>query len=122
VRDTGEVVFHEGLVNRRAARAAERGEAPEATKPVRAEVTSTQQTYIDLHRHAAVRAMLADAPGVALRLMVAHAIAGSPHWRVQVEPQATRNDAVRESVETCLGETAFDGHRRAALDRLGMDA
>jgi ParB family chromosome partitioning protein len=122
VRETGEVVFHEGLINRRAARAAERGEASETAKPVRAEVTSTQQTYIDLHRHAAVRAMLADAPGVALRLMVAHAIAGAPHWQVQVEPQATRNDAVRESVETCLGETAFDGHRRAALDLLGMDA
>jgi len=118
-RDTGEVAFHEGYLNRRAARAAR----PETTdaKPVRPEVTSTLQTYIDLHRHAAVRAVLADAPGVALRLMVAHAIVGSPLWSVRVEPQATRNDAVRESVETCLGETAFDGYRRAALDLLGMD-
>jgi len=119
-RDTGEVAFHEGYVNRRAARAA-RPETP-GPKPVRPEVTSTLQTYIDLHRHAAVRAVLADAPGVALRLMVAHAIVGSPLWSVRVEPQATRNDAVRESVETCLGETAFDGYRRAALDLLGMDA
>jgi len=118
-RDTGEVAFHEGYLNRRAARAAR----PETTdaKPVRPEVTSTMQTYIDLHRHAAVRAVLADAPGVALRLMVAHAIVGSPLWSVRVEPQATRNEAVRESVETCLGETAFDGYRRAALDLLGMD-
>jgi len=119
-RDTGEIAFHEGYVNRRAARAA-RPDTPDA-KPVRPEVTSTLQTYIDLHRHAAVRAVLADAPGVALRLMVAHAIVGSPLWSVRVEPQATHNEAVRESVETCLGETAFDGYRRAALDLLGMDA
>ena len=119
-RATGEVIFHEGYLNRAAMRAASRGDVP-ASKPVRSEVTSTLQTYIDLHRHAAVRAVLADAPGVALRLMVAHAIVGSALWSVRVEPQASRNDAVRESVETCLGETAFDGYRRAALDLLGMD-
>ena len=119
-RESGEVIFHEGYLSRSAMRAAARGDTP-AAKPVRPEVTSNLQTYIDLHRHAAVRAVLADAPGVALRLMVAHAIIGSPLWSVRVEPQATRNDAVRESVETCLGETAFDGYRRAALDLLGMD-
>jgi len=120
-RDTGEVIFHEGFLNRTAQRAAARGEPPTA-KPVRPEVTSSLQTYIDLHRHAAVRAVLADVPGVALRLMVAHAIVGSPLWSVRVEPQATRNEAVRESVKTCPGETAFDFYRRAALDLLGMDA
>jgi ParB family chromosome partitioning protein len=120
-RDTGEVIFHEGFLNRTAQRAAARGDVP-APKPVRPEVTSSLQTYIDLHRHAAVRAVLADTPSVALRLMVAHAIVGSPLWSVRVEPQASRNEAVRESVETCLGETAFDFYRRAALDLLGMDA
>jgi len=120
-RDSGEVIFHEGYLSRSAMRAAACGDAP-ASKPVRPEVTSPLQTYIDLHRHAAVRAVLADAPSVALRLMVAHAIVGSPLWNVRIEPQATRNDAVRESVETCPGETAFDSHRRAALDLLGMDA
>jgi ParB family chromosome partitioning protein len=120
-RETGEVIFHEGFLNRTAQRAAARGKTV-AAKPVRPEVTSSLQTYIDLHRHAAVRAVLADAPGVALRLMVAHAIVGSGLWSVRVEPQASRNDAVRESVETCLGEIAFDGYRRAALDLLGMDA
>jgi len=118
-RDTGEVAFHEGYLNRRAARSAR--PEPSAANPVRPEVTSNLQTYIDLHRHAAVRAVLCDAPGVALRLMVAHAIVGSPLWSVRVEPQAARNEAVRESVETCLSETAFDGYRRAALDLLGMD-
>jgi ParB family chromosome partitioning protein len=40
--------------------------------------------------------------------MVAHAIGGSHLWRVRPEPQTTRNDAVRESLETCRGETMFD--------------
>jgi ParB family chromosome partitioning protein len=35
------------------------------------------QTYLDLHRHAAVRAVLLASPSVALRLMVAYAIVGS---------------------------------------------
>jgi ParB family chromosome partitioning protein len=53
--------------------------------------------------------------------MVAHAIIGSHLWTVRPEPQATRNDAVRESIETCRGETVFDERRRAVLDLLGHD-
>jgi ParB family chromosome partitioning protein len=78
------------------------------------------QTYIDLHRHAAVRAALLGHPQLALRLMVAHAIVGSHLWTVRPEPQTTRNDEVRESVETCRAETVFDEHRRAVLDLLGF--
>ena len=120
VRSTGEVIFHEGYLSAKEARRAARGDGAEPAKPARPEVTSTLQTYLDLHRHAAVRAALLGAPGVALRLMVAHAIAGSHLWRVSPEPQATRNDAVRESVETCRGETVFDERRRAVLDLLGF--
>ena len=79
------------------------------------------QAYLDLHRHAAVRAALTGAPGVALRLMVAHAIVGSPLWNVRIEPQATRNPDVQESVETCRGETEFDERRRAVLALLDFD-
>lgn len=123
VRASGEVVIHEGYVSRkeaaRAARGNEEGQGASA-KPSRPEVTATMQTYIDLHRHAAVRAALTDHPSVALRLMVAHAIGGSHLWRVQPEPQTSQNDAVRESVETCLGETRFDARRRAVLAMLGF--
>src|SRR3546814_1725361 len=72
-------------------------------------------TYLDLHRHAAVRAALLGHPGIALRLMVAHAIGGSHLWRVLPEPQTTRHDEVRESLEVCRGETLFDERRRAVL-------
>src|SRR3546814_5010303 len=90
----------------------ERGEAIDSGPNVpRPEVTSTCQTYIDLHRHAAVRAALTGHPKVALRLMVAHAITGSYLWRVKPEPQTFRNEAARESVETCRAEAEFDAKR-----------
>ncbi|WP_319937974.1 hypothetical protein [Sphingomonas sp. S2-65] len=79
------------------------------------------QAYLDLHRHAAVRAALLDRPHVALRLMVAHAIADSPFWHVSAEPQQARSDAVQESIECCRGETVFDAKRRALLGLLGFD-
>lgn len=121
VRANGEVIFHEGYVSRAEARRAARGDTPEATKPPRPEVTSMMQTYLDLHRHAAVRAVLVDQPGIALRLMVAHAIVGSHLFRVTPEPQSVRSDAVAESVETARGETVFDAKRRAVLGLLGFD-
>jgi len=115
VRSTGEVTFHEGYLSAKEARRAARGDGQESAKLARPEVTSTMQTYLDLHRHAAVRAALLGHPGIALRLMVAHAIGGSHLWRVSPEPQTTRNDEVRESIETCRGETVFDERRRAVL-------
>lgn len=122
VRASGEVAFHEGYLTRAEVRRRERGEAADSgAKPARPEVSGTMQDYIDLHRHAAVRAALTGFPHVALRLMVAHAILGSPLWGVRIEPQATRNDAVRESVETCKGEADFDEKRRAVLGVLGFD-
>lgn len=123
VRASGEVVFHEGYLTRKEIKRIERGETPEAAqaRPVRPEVSGPLQVYIDLHRHAAVRAALLSRPKVALRLMVAHAIAGSPLWRVEAEPQQARSDAIAESVETCRGETVFDAKRRRMLAVLGFD-
>ena len=121
VRSSGEVTIHEGYVTRKEARRIEKGEAPgTGHKPARPEVTSTMQTYIDLHRHAAVRAALTGHPQIALRLLVAHVIAGSHLFRVTPEPQTTRSDEVRESVETCRGEAVFDEKRRAVLNLLGF--
>ncbi len=123
VRGNGEVVFHEGYVSRKeAARLARSGGDDTARRPARPEVTSTMQTYIDLHRHAAVRAALTGHPGVALRLMVAHAIGGSHLWNVRPEPQSTRNDDVRESIDNSKGEADFDERRRAVLGVLGFSA
>lgn len=122
VRSTGEVTFHEGYLTRKEARRVASGEAPQGAKPQRPELTSTLQTYVDLHRHAAVRAALLTRPEVALRLMVAHAVVGSHLWRVSPEPQTTRNDEVRESLESARGETVFDERRRAVLALLGFSS
>lgn len=122
VRSSGEVTLHSGYLTTKEARARARGEAPgTAVKPARPEVTSTLDTYIDLHRHAAVRAALTGHPGTALRLMVAHAIAGSPLWRVEPEPQTSRNEAAAASLAASRGEARFAERRRAVLDLLGMD-
>lgn len=125
VRATGEVIVHEGYVSGKEARRIAKAEGSEngtgtGQKAVRPEVTSTMQTYIDLHRHAAVRAALTGYPAVALRLMVAHAIGGSHLWRVTPEPQSTRNDEVRDSLDNSQAEADFDERRRAVLAVLGF--
>ncbi len=123
VRESGEVDIHEGYVTAKEAARLEKGEkieaAPKASRP---ELTARMQTYVDLHRHAAVRAELTGHPAAALRLMVAHAIAGSPLWNVRVEPQSAKDDDVRESVEVSRPEAVFDEKRRAVLALLGFDA
>ncbi len=121
VRANGEVVFHEGYLTRAEARRAERGLPVAATeKPTRPEITSALSGYVDLHRHAAVRAAMCAHPGVALRLAVAHMIVGSPLWTVRPDSRSTRNDDVRESVEASPGEARFDEHRRAVLAVLDL--
>ncbi len=121
VRSNGEVSFHEGYLTRKEARRVERGEAPDtAAKPNRPEVSGPMQCYIDLHRHAALRAAMTAHPDIALRLMVAHAIVGSPLWIVRPEPQAARNDAVRESIATSWAEALFDEKRHAVSSLLGF--
>jgi ParB family transcriptional regulator, chromosome partitioning protein len=122
VRASGEAVFHEGYVSRKEAQGARRGELPDTARPARPEITARMQTYIDLHRHAAVRAALLGHAGVALRLMVAHTIAGSHLFHVHPEPQHAHTDDIRESVETCRAETVFDEKRRAVLGILGFDS
>ncbi|WP_334186066.1 ParB/RepB/Spo0J family partition protein [Novosphingobium sp.] len=125
VRGNGEVVVHEGYLSRKeAARLAKSGNAGpegEGDKPVRAELTSLTQTYVDLHRHAAVRTELLGSPRLALRLMVAHVIAGSALWRVLPEPQAVKSDAVRQSLDESRAEAVFDARRREVLAALGLD-
>ena len=118
----GEVAFHEGYLTTKEASRIAKGESPAATnKTSRPEITAAMTTYVDLHRHAAVRAALATKPHVALRVMVAHAICGSPLWGVRVQDQCSRNQAVDESIETCVAEARFDERRRAVLAVLGFD-
>jgi ParB family chromosome partitioning protein len=126
VRESGEVSFHEGYVTtKEATRLSGGGEGdPVAEKPSRPEVSGPLNAYIDLHRHAAVCADLANHAGhagVALRAMLAHVIAGADLWRVDIESQRASKEDIAESVETSSAETAFDTKRRAVLAVLGFD-
>jgi ParB family chromosome partitioning protein len=120
VSHRGDVTVHEGFVSLREARRQEQGDTAE--KPKRPELTAPIQNYIDLHRHAALRSKIAAKPMLALRLALAHAIAGSGLWNVRIEPQRALTDAIGESVETCPSEAVFDVQRRAVLASLGFDA
>ncbi len=121
LRAQGEVVFHEGFVSRREAQAAERRARGEDDKPARPELTSTLASYIDLHRHAAVGARLAAEPSVALRVMVAHAIAGSPLWSVKPADTSSRNAKTAESIAASPDVAALAERRRAVLALLELD-
>lgn len=119
----GEVTFHEGYLTTKEVRRREKHVKGDdaGTKPVRPEISAPIQNYVDLHRHAAVRVALLSQPAMALRLMVAHAIVGSPMWRVDVEKQRASTDAIAESVEVCVSEAMFDAGRRGVLALLGFD-
>lgn len=122
IAHNGEVAFHEGYLTEREAKRLAKGEAPAGlTNTTRPEITAAMTSYIDLHRHAAVRSALAANTGVALRVMVAHAICGSPLWRVDVQSQRSRNDAITESIEASVAEARFDERRRAVHGVLGFD-
>jgi len=126
VRESGEVSFYEGFVTSKEAKRLSGGGADSEgdaviAKPVRPEVSGPLNAYIDLHRHAAVRADLAGHGGVALRAMLAHVIAGADLWRVDIESQRAPKEDIAESVEGCSAEAAFDLKRRAVLEVLGFD-
>ncbi len=113
VRDTGEVSFHEGYVTaKEAARIARGGEGDAVIdKPSRPEASGPLNAYIDLHRHAAVRADLLSHSAVALRAMVAHVVAGADLWRVDVEAQRAPTGScsaycsVRKRIMPCVTYT-----------------
>lgn len=123
VTHRGEVVCHEGwLSHKEARRAREQGEGEDQempAKPSRPELTGPMHNYVDLHRHAVVRAAMLDHSAAALRLMVAHAITGSGLWQVRPEPQRAANETVAASLAGCKAEAAFTEKRREVLALLG---
>lgn len=122
VRPTGEVTFHEGYLSRKEARRIDQQDGADMPKPARPEITSGMQTYVDLHRHAAVRAELLGHPMMAMRMMLAHAIAGSPLWSVRPDPRSSRSEDITESADGARAEAVFDAARRAALAMLDFSA
>lgn len=125
-RDNGEVIFHEGYLTSKEARAkrksAEGADADAPAAAARPELTSALTAYVDLHRHAAVRTELARHPSVALRIAVAHMICGSSLWSVRVAEQRSRDAAITQSVASAVAGPAFAERRSVILACLGFDA
>jgi len=127
VSHRGEVEVHEGWLTAKEVKAKRRAKPakddPDTEgKPARPELTNPAQNYLELHRHAAMRHALLSRPGVALRLMVAHAIGGSALWQTKPDPQATRKDETAESVAKSKAEAAFAAERKSVLKLLGLPA
>lgn len=127
VKSSGEVEIKKGLVTtaelRKLERQAQKGGDAEAddthtdTKadaPERPELSEPLANYIDLVRHSAVKAELAKAPKLALRLAVAQLIAGSTHWSISAEGRSPANDAIGKALKELPTEKAFKDIRAKA--------
>ncbi len=129
----GSVNIHAGYVTKAEARRAgkiARGETsgerlePKDQPAVRPELTKAAETYVNLHRHNAVRAAVANNPKMALRLVLAHAMGGAGLWSVRADTRGilrTRDDAYRESVGQSKDARAFENKRRKALKTLDLE-
>lgn len=127
----GEVTFHEGFLTEKEAKAlakkAKAGQPDDGTASVNTgtpELTKTMRNYLGLHRHAAVRTELLASPALALRLTVAHIIAGSHLWSVKADPQRAESEAIGESLASSLAEQGFaeERHRVQLLLGIGDEA
>ena len=124
VSDRGEVEVHEGYLSRAEVRKQEaksKGEPDTETKPDKPELTKPMQNYFGLHRHAAVRLELLNHPHVALRLAVAHMIAGSRLWQVRPDSQRSDKPEIEASVMQSKAQQAFAERRQSVCDLLGLD-
>ncbi|MEL6859799.1 MAG: hypothetical protein AAGL97_09755 [Pseudomonadota bacterium] len=109
LRHNGDVTFHEGYITNAEARRREKtGANAEDGSGLHSEMTGPMSTYIARHRHAAAGASLLDAPAVALRLMVAHAMTGSALWDVRPQPDNIRKESTAASLETAPATLALN--------------
>lgn len=129
VRSNGEVEVHAGYRDRDEPTGADAQAGPEAEdvpaspRPdaPRPELTKIAENYVTLHRHAIVRAELLGHRAVALRLVVAHLVLGSPLWSVRAEPQRAEKEAIALSMKQAPAQAAFATERAAVLDLLDLD-
>lgn len=127
VSHSGDVEVHEGYLTTKEARQRqrrkERAEGGQtAEKLVRPEITKAMQNYIELHRHAAVTAELLGQRDLALRLIAAHVVAGSPLWRIEPEPGRADKEAIADSIAGSTAKMALNKERDEVLALLGMKA
>ena len=126
VEPDGQVTLHKGFLPKAQTRRLRRGsveaENTDAAVPApRPEMSAPLTNYVDLVRHSAVRLAVADAPEIALRLMLAHIIGGGRMWRVEAEPQRPSNPAIGQAIAALTSEAAFAARQRQAAALVGLD-
>ena len=122
VSNDGQVTCYEGQLSRKEAQRqlkAQNGESSEAL-PSRPELSQPMQSYLDLHRHSAVRAELLKHGDIALRLAVAQMIAGSELWSVYADAQNPKSEAIAESLDKNPSQAAFSEARKAVSEHFGI--
>ena len=121
IRHDGEVTFHEGYIPLREARAKAAKGVEGADAIAKPEITKAMQTYLELHRHALVRAELLNHPAVTLRLTVAHMVAGSALWMIRPEPQKAPKPEIAASVRDSVSQSEFERERAEVLKLLDLE-
>jgi ParB family chromosome partitioning protein len=119
----GEVTFHEGWLTMKEARRRQKVQVSGTgeTKAARPELTGSMQNYLGLHRHSAVRVEMLSHPAIALRLAVAHMVAGSSPWSIRSEAQRPNSQEIGASVASSKAEAAFAEERKAVFALLGIE-
>ncbi len=126
VEPDGQVTVHKGLAPRTEAYRAAGGangscESADGVKPERPELSAPLANYVDIVRHSAVRLAVTRSPDIALRLVLAHVIAGSKLWTVEAERQTPHNDAIATWRDTLPTQADFAAIRHDAVGQLGLD-
>ena len=119
----GEVTFHEGWLTEKEARQQAKASAKEeadAPKQARPELTKAMRNYLGLHRHAAVRTELLAHSGIALRLALAHMVAGSGLWRVEADNQKADSEAIADTLAAAQAQAGFAEERGRMRRLLGI--
>lgn len=116
----GEVKIDKALITQAEARrrAQQADEDPASGRP---ELTKAMQNYLDLHRHAAVRADLLNCSDIALRLIVAQILARSPHWQVAADPQNAAKPAIADSLTANKATEVMAQERAVIAALLGLE-
>lgn len=119
VNGGGAVETYEGYLPRKEVQKMDKksGGQPTTARP---ELSAPLRRYVELHRHAIIRTRLLAHPGMALRLLLAHTIAGSALWSVRTETQRADKPETEVSVAESAANAAFDAARVELLSRIGL--
>lgn len=121
IRHDGSVTYHEGYVSRAEARKldkAETGGDDNETKTIKPELSGPLVEYIGLHRHGAACALLLGHPGIALRLMLANIMGGTPLYDVRKHGIVARKDATETSIANSKASTDLKAAHDAVAEML----